>query len=180
MEWQSVLGKVNRLEDGLACSVFLCTMIHINNVAHLPYSPFILFPSLPFDIPSCFHLQNLANYRQEPVSRTQRAEGRRPLFSGEQNWAMIAQHKYVDDSVCAYMLGVYMETHRHTESHAHIPIHTNRSTQIQIWTQGRTHSHGNTGTTLRQHWSYNLLLFIKPQGYWSNHSICRLGLLPNC
>lgn len=31
------------------------TVIHINNLASLPYSLFILFSSLPFDIPLCFH-----------------------------------------------------------------------------------------------------------------------------
>lgn len=56
---KSVLLEVNSQEDGSVCCVFIGTMIHINNLACLPGSPFILFSSLPFDIPACFHSQKL-------------------------------------------------------------------------------------------------------------------------
>lgn len=57
--------EVNSQEDGSVCCVFIGTMIHINNLASLPYSPFILFSSLPFDILVCFHSQNRAYYVQK-------------------------------------------------------------------------------------------------------------------
>lgn len=54
----SVLLDLNHQEDGSMCFVFIGTMTHINNLAGLLCSPFILFSSLPFDIPACFLSQN--------------------------------------------------------------------------------------------------------------------------
>lgn len=65
---KSVLLEVNSQEDGSMCCVFMGTMIHINNLAALPYSPFILFSSLPFDIPVCFHSQNWAHCVQKATA----------------------------------------------------------------------------------------------------------------
>lgn len=62
---KSVLLEVNSREDGSECYVFIGTMIHINDLSALPYSPFILFSSLPFDIPVRFHSPNTAYYVQK-------------------------------------------------------------------------------------------------------------------
>lgn len=48
---KNVLLQMKSQEDDSKCCVFIGCMIHINNLAGLPYSPFILFSSLPLDIP---------------------------------------------------------------------------------------------------------------------------------
>lgn len=62
---KNVLLQVKSQEDDSKCCVFIGCMIHINNLAGLPYSPFILFSSLPLDIPVWFHSQNWAHCVQK-------------------------------------------------------------------------------------------------------------------
>lgn len=40
---KTALLEVNSQEDGSVCCVFTGIMIHINNLARLPHSPFMLF-----------------------------------------------------------------------------------------------------------------------------------------
>lgn len=81
---KSVLLEVNSQEDGSVCCVFIGTMIHINNLASLPYSPFILFSSLPFDIPVCFHSQNRAHYVQRGSKKYTKSLRKLALYSKKQ------------------------------------------------------------------------------------------------
>lgn len=72
---KSVLLEVNSREDGSVRRAFTGTMIRINNLLSLFYSLFILFSSLPFDIPVCFHSPNRAHYVQKASGKIQTAEG---------------------------------------------------------------------------------------------------------
>lgn len=79
--WGSVSLEVKSQEGGSVCCVFIGTMIHINNSASLPYSPFILFSSLPFDIPVCFHSQDWVYCVQRAREKyTKSPEETSPLF----------------------------------------------------------------------------------------------------
>lgn len=80
---KSVLLEVNSQENGSVCCVFIGTMIHINNLASLPYSPFILFSSLPFDIPVCFHPQNRVYYVQKASKKYTKSLRKRALYSNK-------------------------------------------------------------------------------------------------
>lgn len=76
---KSVLLEVNSQEDGSVCCVFIGTMIHINDLLSLPYSPFILFSSLPFDIPAYFHSQNRKYYVQRESKKYTKTLRKRAL-----------------------------------------------------------------------------------------------------
>ena len=79
--WGSVSLEVKSQEGGSVCCVFIGTMIHINNSASLPYSPFILFSSLPFDIPVRFHSQDWVYCVQRAREKyTKSPEETSPLF----------------------------------------------------------------------------------------------------
>lgn len=170
-----VLFEVNSQEDGSVCCVFIGTMIHINNLARLPYSPFILFSSLPFDIPLCFHSQREHIVPRKWERNIKRASGNKPFIpiSEKLNGFSAARQQCMDNSIQELHICTY--TCIGMPAHWYACSHTQRESHIQIETLNvRRYWH------CTQHWSYNLLLSIKLQGYWSNNSICGARLLPNC
>lgn len=119
-----VLLEVNSKEVGSMCSVFTGTMIRINNLTCLPFSPFILFSCLPFDIPVCFHSQNRVYYAEKATQKHTKS-WRKPAFSSlkKEGKSMVQQqcmHKgnqglHISTYTCAGM-----SAHKQKES-----LHTN-------------------------------------------------------
>lgn len=131
---KSVLLEVNSQEDSSVCCVFIGTMIHINNLASLPYSPFILFSSLPFDIPVCFHSQKQivlcpeSKKKKEKIQRALRKQGlyskkyqskwcnnSTPTMYGQKHSGITYLHLHMRWYVCPQTL-----MHTQTESHTQI------------------------------------------------------------
>lgn len=63
--------------------VFIGTMININDLSSLSYSPFILFSSLPFDIPVCFHSQNTPYYVQKAIEKYKSSPRKQALYTNK-------------------------------------------------------------------------------------------------
>lgn len=132
----SVLFEVNSQEDGSVCCVFIGTMIHINNLARLPYSPFILFSSLPFDIPLCFHSQREHIMPRKRERNIKWASGNKPFIPiSEKPNGAAARQQCMDNSIqelhiCTYTC-IGMPAHKRSFTHTEGITHTNRNSQSE-------------------------------------------------
>lgn len=92
---KDVLSGVSGQQESSVCYVFVGIMIHINNLTGLPYCPFILFSSLPLDIPICFHFHKWAHCVQKT------SESRRKSLHQKEKWEVQQQQA---DKVCVQLL----------------------------------------------------------------------------
>lgn len=131
-----VLFEVNSQEDGSVCCVFIGTMIHINNLARLSYSPFILFSSLPFDIPLCFHSQREHIMPRKRERNIKTASGNKPFIPiSEKVNGAAARQQCMDNSIqelhiCTYTC-IGMPAHKRSFTHTEGITHTNRNSQCE-------------------------------------------------